>query len=340
MIGRIINIQHSAPWITEADIAKLSGILRSGMVASGRQVDEFETYCSNYLGLRYTWATNSGRAALIRVLMALDVQAGAEVVMPSYVCHAVADAVRSVGAIPVYCDVGSDFCVNSQTIAAAITANTAAIVAVHPFGIIADIKPLLEFCVPVIEDCCQCFSPRVGHIGAAAFFSFHATKCLTTGEGGMVATAMPEIAAKIATSFDIYPEISRMSDLQAGLGISQLARYEEMLRHRQAMAEQYMRTLPAHLTLRIASVADRSIFFRFPLSLDCGFAAVAERFNHRGVQVRHGVDALLHRKAGYKDKRFPMSVELFNKTLSLPFYPALGEEGVRYVLASAREILE
>ena len=335
-----MNIPHSSPWISEGDTSAVAATLRSGMVAEGSLVKSFERHCADYLGLPYTWATGSGQAALIRALVALGVGAGTQVVMPSYVCRAVADAVHATGATPVYCDVGDDWCLNPQTVAAVITPKTAAIVAVHPFGIIADIKPLLGFGLPVVEDCCQCFSPRVGYLGAAAVFSFHGTKCLTTGEGGMVATASPSVAERIAKSMKNHPESSRMSDLQAALGISQLTHYEEILQRRQTMAKQYTEVLSRHLTRRVRHVADRSIFFRFPLSLTCGFDSIVEDFGRRGIHVRRGVDALLHRKAGLSDELFPKSIELFFTTISLPFYPALNDLNVQHVLGTATEILE
>jgi UDP-4-amino-4-deoxy-L-arabinose-oxoglutarate aminotransferase len=260
--------------------------------------------------------------------------------MPSYVCRAVSDAVHATGATPVYCDVGDDWCINPQTVAAVITPKTVAIVAVHPFGIIANIKSLLELGFPVIEDCCQCFSPRVGALGAVAVFSFHATKCLATCEGGMVATADESVAERIARSLETYPEPSHLSDLHAALGISQLARYDKMLQTREAIANRYLGVLPSHSTNRIRDVMDRSIFFRFPLSLDRGFDAVAEHFTCRGIQVRRGVDTLLHRKAGLSDALFPVTMELFRSTMSLPFYPALSDIDIQHVLAAAVEILE
>lgn len=335
-----LNIQHSSPWITEADVSMVTTTLRSGMLAGDSWAKEFESRCADYLGLPYTWATASGQSALIRALVALGVGASTQVVMPSYVCRAVVDAVHAIGATPVYCDVGNDWCLNPQTVAAVITHKTVAIVAVHPFGIIANIKALMELGLPIIEDCCQCFSPRVGNLGAAAVFSFHGTKCLTTGEGGMVATASPSVAERIDASLESHPEPSRLSDLQAALGISQLARYDEMLVIRQAMARRYLGVLPSHSTNHIRDVADRSIFFRFPLSLNRGFDAVAELFTRRGIHVRRGVDTLLHRKGGLSDELFPTTVELFRSTMSLPFYPALSDLNIRHVLAAATEILE
>lgn len=334
------NTAHSSPWVTEEDIACVVRALRSGMLAKGELVAEFELQCSVYLGFTRTFATGSGQSALERALRALGIQSGSQVVMPSYVCRAVADSIRSVGAVPVFCDVGDDWCVTPEAVARALSDKTAALIVVHPFGIIAKVEPLKRFGLPIIEDCCQCFSPDVGHVGDLSVYSFHATKCLTTGEGGMLTASDPHVAEQIAASFEIHPDTSRLSDLQAALGISQLARYDRVLQIRKEMANRYFEVLPSDSTDRLRHVADRSIFFRFPLSLDKGFDAFAEHFARRKIQVRQGVDTLLHREAGLPDHLFPTTVNLFHTTLSLPFYPSLSDPEMQHVLAVATDILQ
>lgn len=317
----------------------VSETLRRGMIACGELTNEFEHRCASYLGVPHAWALGSGQAGILRALISLNIGPGSEVLMPSYVCRAVMDAVAITGALPIFCDIGEDWCINPQTVESSITPNTAAIIAVHPFGIVADIEPLLAFGIPVIEDCCQCFSPRVGRLGAMAVFSFHATKCLACAEGGLIVTADQNMAARISESLESYPDPARLADMQAALGISQLNRYDQMLSRRRAIGELYLGELADALTIRIRSVAARSIFFRFPISVDSGFDNVAGEFFKVGVQVRRGVDDLLHKKVGLSDTRFPTTMELFRTTLSLPLYPALDDDSARYVLMSAREIL-
>lgn len=333
------HIPHSLPWISEDDIAMVTETLRSGMIARGNLSNEFEHRCASYLGVPHAWAVGSGQAGILRALMSLNIGRGTDVLMPSYVCRAVMDAVAITGASPIFCDIGEDWCINSQTVKSSITPKTAAIIAVHPFGIVADIKPLLSFGIPIIEDCCQCFSPRVGRLGAVAVFSFHATKCLACAEGGLIATADPDMAARISESLESYPDPARLADMQAALGISQLSRYDQMLARRRAISELYLNELDTALTIRTRSVVTRSIFFRFPISVDSGFDKVADEFFNVGIQVRRGVDTLLHKMVGLPDARFPTTMELFRTTLSLPLYPALDDDAAHYVLTSAREIL-
>lgn len=333
------SIPHSFPWITAEDTRAVTTQLSCRQLANGPATNRFESAVAEYLGFRQVWSTGSGQAALMSAFQAVGVKVGQKVLLPTYVCRAVADAINEIGAIPVFCDVGEDWCLAVDAVEKSITPGVAAIVVVHPFGIAAEVKPLLEFGIPVVEDCCQCFSPHVGHDGVIAVFSFHATKCLTTGEGGVVATSDAEVAERIGLLQKTAPSPARMSDLQAALGLSQLARYEEMLDWRRRAAERYSQATTHKHMRRLVSVWERSMFFRFPLTVEMGYERVAPRFEELGVSVRRGVDTLLHRKVGLCDIAFPVATDLFNTTLSVPFYPALSEEQVNVVERAMAECL-
>lgn len=137
-----------------------------------------------------------------------------------------------------FCDVGQDWNITATEVARCVTPRTGAIIVVHTFGIAADVAQLQEFGVPVIEDCCQSLGlqlpngEHVGHQGYASFFSFHATKSLTTGEGGAVATSDPQLLSNLKRLRDADVH-APLSDLQAALGLSQLTRYPAMLERRQ-----------------------------------------------------------------------------------------------------------
>ena len=337
--GMKANIPHSSPWITADDIAAVCAELRSCQIAKGAAAQKFELAVAKYLGFSNAWSLGTGQAGLVSALRAVGARQGQKVLMPTYVCRAVADAVKEIGATPVFCDVDEDWCLSSDTVAPWISVDVAAIVAVHPFGIAADVKPLMQFGIPVVEDCCQCFVPHVGHTGDVAVFSFHATKCLTTGEGGMVATSDPEIAERIQMQQSVVPNSSRMSDLQAALGLTQLARYDEMLCWRRTEAESYAAAAESNIK-RLIGVWDRSIFFRFPLTIEEGYECTAQRFEESGINVRRGVDTLLHRQAGLSDKAYPIATNLFNTTLSVPFYPALNQDQSQTVKRAITELLK
>lgn len=330
------DIPHSAPWVSEDDLAAVNRVLRSGMLTSGQVACEFEKACAGYLGGQYVELTSSGQAALLRALKLLDLKPNASVIIPTYVCSSVEAAVVSAGLRPVFCDIGETWCMTAHAVAEVFDYNVVAIIAVHLFGIKIDVGSLTVFGVPVIEDCAQCFGNDVGRTGNLSVYSFHATKCLTCAEGGAIAipaaSALHVSAVTGASAF-------HMNDLQAALGLSQLSRYGQMLTRRQMIANTYFSALSPHLLVRLHKVKQASIFFRFPLFFSEGFNQVAPLFWKHGVLVRRGVDALLHRRHGFDDSLFPNAITAFNNTVSIPCYPAMSDEAVNRVVSSVESVL-
>jgi perosamine synthetase len=330
-------IPHSKPWITEADQRAVDETLASVQIAAGKRVRDFEEQIANYVGASGGVALGSGTAAIVLALRALDIGVGDEVILPTYVCHQVADAVRETGAIPVFCDVGAAWNMTAETIQPHVSPRTRAIIAVHIFGIAADIDSILRIGLPVIEDCCQALgAPGIGR-GTLAVHSFHATKCLTTGSGGMVTTSDATLLARLRELQPHHAILSPMTDIQAALGLSQLMRYEMMLERRRAIAEQYFAAFPPAWTAQLAGVRDRTMLYRFPLTAGIT-AAKMDSFAQQGVTVRRGVDDLLHRRAGLPDSDFPNAVAHFEATLSVPIYPALTDAEVQTVIHAVQQL--
>jgi perosamine synthetase len=346
-------IPHSKPFIDETDHQAVRDALASGMIAQGNRVRQFEEAVTAYLGRTGGVAVNSGTAALILSLKALDVHAGDEVVLPTYVCRSVAEAVWAVGATPVICDIGDQWLMSPETVAAKVSSRTAALVAVHMFGIRADVAGLRQFGLPVIEDACQAFEARHEPAqgardkagGSILVLSFHAIKCLTTGEGGMALSDDPDVLEKMRRFRDGVEAAtvarigSPMTDLQAALGLSQLGKYDGFLRRRRAIADRYFDAL-ADLPVQLPyGIRDKSIFFRFPVRIRGDFDTCREQLAACGVQVRRGVDALLHRTLAAGDGEFAGAERLFRETLSIPLYPALTDHEIETVVGACRTLL-
>jgi UDP-4-amino-4-deoxy-L-arabinose-oxoglutarate aminotransferase len=240
----------------------------------------------------------------------------------------------------VFCDIGPDgWNMTPESVAPAVTTRTRAIVVVHTFGIASDTAGFASLGVPLVEDCCQSLGARrrgqqTGTLGQVAVYSFHATKCLTTGEGGMVVSRQRDSLAAVRQD-----PLAVLTDMQAVLGLRQLARYDQMLARRRAIADRYFAELPAACTETLRRYRSESMFFRFPLSVRRPFAPLQAELAAIGVQVRKGVDALLHRQVGLDDARFPNAVERFNRTVSVPLYPALADAEVESVIAACRGAL-
>ncbi len=338
-------ISHSKPWLTAVDRAAVKRQMLSGAIAAGEAVNIFEERLARYLGVAGCVVTSSGTAALILCLRCLGIGAdnSDEVLLPTYVCRSLIAAVQAVGGRPILCDASSHWTTDDEGISAKFGPNTKAAVAVHTFGIAAQMDLSVALSCPIIEDFCQAFGAiRAGHpvalVGHAGFFSFQATKCLTSGVGGAVASNDPDFLERARRWRDECYVVGTISDLQAALGLSQLARYPEMLERRRAIASRYFSEFPHHLTAPLRALRHKSIFYRFPIRIDGKFEAVQARFLDRGVEIRRGVDALLHRSQGLSDNDFPKAVSLFRTTASVPIYPAMTSDDVTRVIDAVKEV--
>jgi dTDP-4-amino-4,6-dideoxygalactose transaminase len=179
----------------------LDRVARSGRYILGPEVDAFEEEFARYLGVRHCVGVANGTDALTIALRAAGVGPGDEVVMPSFTFYATAEAALAIGARPAFCDIDPEtFCVTPETVRAALTPRTKAIVPVHLFGNVAPVAELRELGVPVIEDAAQAAGAelggtKAGALGDAATFSFFPSKNLPClGDGGAITTHDPDVA--------------------------------------------------------------------------------------------------------------------------------------------------
>jgi dTDP-4-amino-4,6-dideoxygalactose transaminase len=181
---------------------KLAEVARSGRYILGPEVEAFEAAFARYLGVRHCVGVANGTDALTIALRAVGVKPGDDVVIPSFTFYATPEAVVAAGARPVFCDVDpATFCVTAETVEAAVTSRTTAIVPVHLFGNVAPMDDLERFGVPLVEDAAQAVGAsyrgrRAGALGTVATFSFFPSKNLPClGDGGAIVTDDSEVAA-------------------------------------------------------------------------------------------------------------------------------------------------
>lgn len=171
-------ITHSKPWINGRDRQAVAAVLESGMLTQGQLTHRFENAVARFLGTAGAVAAGSGTAALALALKALELGSDAEVILPTYVCRNVLDAVLVAGYTPALCDMGRDWHMTAETVAPAVTRRARAVMAVHPFGIAVTLN-LEQTGLAVVEDACQAFGARhpdgraVGTVGRAGVVSFH-----------------------------------------------------------------------------------------------------------------------------------------------------------------------
>ena len=194
----VSSLDEYQPRIAE----KLAEVARSGRYILGPEVKAFEEAFAEYLGVRHCVGVANGTDALTIALRAVGVRPGDDVVIPSFTFYATAEAVVAAGARPVFCDIDpATFCVTGETVEAALTSRTRAIVPVHLFGNVAPMDELDRLGVPLVEDAAQAAGAsyrgrRAGALGAAATFSFFPSKNLPClGDGGAIVTDDDDVEA-------------------------------------------------------------------------------------------------------------------------------------------------
>jgi len=345
----LIPIPHSKPAINPGDIKRVSRILQSGLIAQGKNVLDFEEKISRYFNVKGAVATSSGTSGLHLALLALDIGSGDEVIIPSFVCSALLNPIAYVGARPRIADVNpDDFNISVPDIKKKLSRKTKAIIVPHMFGCPAEIRSILRLGVPVIEDCAQSIGAnyegkKAGSFGLLSICSFYATKVMTTGEGGMVLSNQRKLLDKIR-DLRVYDHAIdgkvrynyKMTDFQAGLGLSQLSYLPEFIRRRKEIAGRFHREFAA-LGFDIPHVRSHRdhIYFRYVIKLRQGQKELMKKLNHKGIQAVPPVFKPLHRYV--HQTSCPVSDELMKQCLSIPVYPNLSDKQVQYMVGCVRD---
>lgn len=330
---------HSRPTLDEADVRAVAEVLRSGQIAQGELTRRFEQEVACFLGVRDGVATSSGTAALHLALLALGVGPGDEVVLPSYTCVALLQAVRYVGATPKLVDLEpGGYNLSVEEVRRAVTRRTRAILVPHMFGFPADIEGICRLGVPVIEDIAQALgatveSRPVGSFGDVAICSFYATKVITTGEGGMV-LSNSDLLLRRAREMRDYDGRRRLrvrfnyklTDFQAALGLSQVRKLPALLDRRRRLAARYAERIQVlGLQPPVVRPGTNPIFYRYVVAVPDA-ARAREALQAYGVETSPPVFWPLHRYLGVPG--FPRTEQAYRTALSIPLYPSLQEEEV------------
>lgn len=347
-------IHHSRPTLDKEDFQAVLEALESRHISQGKKVEEFEDKLSKFIGLKGGLATNSGTAALHLALLALNVGEGDEVIMPSYVCSALLNAVSYTRAKPKIVDINEDdFNINISAAAANINSRTKAIIVPHMFGLSADIEGLLDLGIPIIEDCAQSLgslykNKLTGSFGTLSIFSFYATKMMTTGEGGMVLTNSDEHITVMKDlrsyggkrSFKIRYNY-KVTDFQAALGISQLSKLPDFIKRRKKIASYYNSELSDHDIIRPHVPEGREhIYYRYVIRTKKNQNKLREKLMEKGIACGYGVLQPLHHLLGLDAKNFPYTDAVSDSAISLPLYPDLQDDEVETIISALKANLE
>lgn len=368
--------------IEEEEINAVLEVLRSGWLTTGPRVREFEARFARFLGVTYAVALSSCTAALHLALSAIDLGEGDEVILPTMTFASSGEVILFFKAKPVLvdCEKGS-FHMDPQQIERAITTRTRAILPVHFAGFPCDMNPILDVAhrhrLKVIEDAAHALPSSyrgrmIGTLGDITCFSFYATKTMTTGEGGMAATENPEYADRMrklslhGISRDAWKRYTaegswrydilemgykyNLTDLQAAIGLAQLAKCEAMRAARAAIAERYRQALVSLDAFDLPAAPPHGTHSWHLYSLRLNPAALRvsrdtaiEELKKRGIGTSvHFIPLHLHplyqQQLGYRTGQFPEAEQSFERVISLPIYPSMNDEDADRVVEALHDI--
>jgi dTDP-4-amino-4,6-dideoxygalactose transaminase len=332
------TIPVARPLLDEREAEAARRVILSGWVSQGPEVAAFEREFAEAVGARHACAVSSCTTALHLALAACGVSSGDEVVTVSHSFIATSNAIRYCGATPVFVDIQREtYNIDPSLVEAAIGPRTKAILAVHQLGMPCDLAAIVEIgqrrSIPVVEDAaCAVGSEirwndrweRIGHPrGLVACFSFHPRKLLSTGDGGMLTTADPDLdrqfrllrqhgmsvsdTVRHSSSTVIqeeYPVLGynyRMTDIQAAIGREQLTRLSGIVSRRRALAERYRERLANVAGVSIPTEPEwaRTNWQSYAVRVDAGHRRqIMQRMLDAGISTRRGA-MNAHREAAY-----------------------------------------
>lgn len=342
-------IPIAKPFIGEEEIQEVVKVLKSGFIAQGPKVAEFEKLFADYIGVNQAVATSSGTTALHISLLSAGITEGDEVITTPFTFAATANSVLYVGAEPVFVDIDpKTYNINPKKIEEAITDKTKAIMPVHLYGQPADMDPINKIArahdLKVIEDAAQAHGAvykdkKVGNLGDMGCFSFYPTKNITTSEGGMITTNNHEIdhdarALRAHGESERYEHVIlgynfRMTDISAAIGVAQLKRLDSFNEKRIKNAE--------YLTHQIKDIGGieppfvpkdvKHVFHQYTVRVSKNRDEMVQFLNENEIGTGIHYPRPIYRQKLYEDLGFtancPEADKAAAEVISLPVHPAL-----------------
>lgn len=353
-----------------AELRSIKRVFSSGILSEGRACAQLESQFARYIGCRYAVAASSCTSALHLALIGMSIGPGDKVIVPDFTFPATANAVLMTGARPVLVDIDlSSYSIDPSKIPEAISRESRAIMAVHLFGLSADMAPIRTLAkkhgLRVIEDAACAIGTtyrgrKVGCFGDVACFSFHPRKIMTTAEGGMVTTDDNNIADLVArvknhgaiteqgrSRFVSVGYNYRLSDVHAAIGLVQLKKINQLIRSRIRIARLYTRLLESieGIVTPFSRADDVHTYQSYVIRITDDFGPcrddIIKRLRQKGVETQIGTYAL-HMQPAFtefsRDREYPNSALAYESTLSLPIASKMTTSQVNRVVKLLRHL--
>jgi len=348
-------IQIAKPLIGEDEKNAVLAVLDSGMIVQGPQVEKLETEFASLIGVKHAIATSNGTTALHLALLAAGIGPGDEVITVPFSFIATASTIRHVGAIPVFVDINNDFLIDTTKIEAAITSKTKAIMPVHLYGNVCDMKEIQRIAskhnLIIVEDACQAHGATSDGKYAGSFgigcFSLYGTKNMTSAEGGIITTNDPEVARKLYSlrnhgsekryHHDTIGYNFRLTDIHASIGLVQLKRLNESTVKRRFNAALY-----SSLIQRDGIITPRNskghVYHQYTIRVTKDFPMTRDELKQllfeKGIGSEVFYPIPFHKQECFKEYQYeshPVSEKMSEEVLSLPVHPLVLESDIKYI---------
>jgi dTDP-4-amino-4,6-dideoxygalactose transaminase len=351
-------IPVAKPIIGDDERAAVDAVLASGGLAQGPRVAQFEEGFSEWVDGATCVAVNSGTSALHLGMLAAGIGPGDEVIVPSFTFAATANSVALTGATPVFVDIDPvTFCIDPKAVEAAITPRSRAVVPVHLYGHPADMTTLMpiarEHGLTIIEDAAQAHGAQwdgkaVGSFGTVGAFSFYPTKNMTSGEGGMVTTADPEVARAVRLlrnqgmearyQNEVVGLNNRMTDIHAAIGIVQLGKLRGWTEQRRENAQFLSSNLRGVICPTEAPNAVH-VFHQYTIRVPDDRDGFAAALQQRGVGSGVYYPIPVHRLPSFGlHIDLPVTEQVASDCLSLPVHPSLSRDDLERIVEAVNEV--
>lgn len=358
------KIHYVKPSIGDLELSYAAEAVRYGWGDNSYKfVEDFQERFATITGATYALATSSCTGAIELALAALNIGPGDEVILGDTNWIATVAPVVHRGATPVFVDILEDsWCLNPDRVIEEISGKTKAIIATHLYGNLCDMKELVEiskkYGIPIIEDAAEALGSRfhgkhAGTIGEIGVFSFHGSKTITTGEGGMLVTNSQEIADRLSQlnnhgrspkeSRQFFPaEIGykfKMSNLQAAIGLAQLERFDELISRKQQILNSYRDALSNSPEISINPIQDNCVSGSWMPNVVFSESTSVTREKLVAIFRQANIDARVFfwpvSSLGLVKSRkthTPIAYSIASRSINLPSYHDIGDDDIARVV--------